>query len=112
MNTSLVYASPQVDPKTGAGLVRAGLPANSGLRPGQFAQLRIISEEHKDCLAVPVASVAKDATGATFVALVDGEKAVLKPVKVGLRDGDLVECQAKGWKRTRRSSPRALTASS
>ena len=75
VNTSLVYVSPQVDAKTGAGLVRAALPPKSGLRPGQFAKLRIVSEEHKDCLAVPVASVAKDATGATFVALVDGEKA-------------------------------------
>ena len=72
------------------------LPANSGLRPGQFARLRIISEEHKDCLAVPVTSVAKDADGATFIALVDGDKAVLKPVKVGLRDGDLVEVSGDG----------------
>ena len=96
VNTSLVYASPQVDAKTGAGLVRALLPPNSGLRPGQFAKLRIVAEEHKDCLAVPVASVAKDATGGSFVALVEGEKAILKPVKVGLRDGDLVEVSGEG----------------
>ncbi|MFO1500099.1 MAG: efflux RND transporter periplasmic adaptor subunit [Verrucomicrobiota bacterium] len=96
VSTSLIYASPQVDAKTGSGLVRALLPANSGLRPGQFAKLRIIAEEHKDCVAVPVASVAKDASGASFVALVDGEKAVLKPVKVGLRDGDLVEVSGEG----------------
>jgi membrane fusion protein (multidrug efflux system) len=96
VNTSLIYASPHVDPKTGAGLVRAILPANSGLRPGQFAKLRIIVEEHKDCLVVPVVSVAKDATGVTSVALVDEEKAVLKPVKVGLRDGDFVEVSGDG----------------
>jgi membrane fusion protein (multidrug efflux system) len=94
--TSLIYASSQVDIKTGAGLVRVGLPINSGLRPGQFVKVRIISQEHKDCLAVPVASVAKDVSGATFVALVDGEKAVLKPVKVGLREGDLVEVEGEG----------------
>jgi membrane fusion protein (multidrug efflux system) len=96
LSTSLIYASPQVDAKTGAGLVRALLPASSGLRPGQFAKLRIIAEEHKDCLAVPVTSVAKDTSGGTFVALVDGDKAVLKPVKVGLRDGDLVEISGEG----------------
>lgn len=96
VSTSLIYSSPQVDAKTGSGLVRAALPANSGLRPGQFVKLRIISEEHKDCLAVPVASIAKDATGATFLALVEGEKAVLKPVKAGVRDGDLVEVDGDG----------------
>jgi len=96
VSTSLIYASPQVDPKTGSGLVRAGVPANSGLRPGQFVKVRIVSEEHKDCLAVPIASVAKDTTGATFIALVEGEKAVLKPVKVGLRDGEMVEVEGDG----------------
>jgi len=94
--TSLIYVSSHVDLKTGAGLVRVGLPTNSGLRPGQFTKIRIISQEHKDCLAVPVASVAKDAAGGTFVALVEGEKAVLKPVKVGVREGDLVEVEGDG----------------
>lgn len=96
VKTSLSYASPQVDPKAGSGLVRAGLPANSGLRPGQFVKIRIITEEHKDCLTVPISSVAKDATGGTFIALVEGEKAVLKPVKAGLQDGDLVEVEGEG----------------
>ena len=96
VNASLSYVSPQVDVKTGSALVRAGLPANSGLHPGQFVKMRIVSEEHKNCLAVPVASVAKDNTGATFIALVQGEKANLKPVKVGVRDGDLVEVEGDG----------------
>jgi membrane fusion protein (multidrug efflux system) len=96
VNISVVYASPQVDPKTGAGLIRASLPANCGLRPGQFAKLRIVADEHKDCLAVPLSSVAKDANGGTFVAVVDGDKATLKPVTVGLRDGDWVEVTGEG----------------
>jgi membrane fusion protein (multidrug efflux system) len=66
------------------------------LRPGQFVKVRIISEEHKDCLAVPVESVAKDSAGGTFVALVEGDKAVLKPVKVGVREGDLIEVDGDG----------------
>jgi RND family efflux transporter MFP subunit len=96
LGSFLIYASPHVDVKTGAGLVRLGLSNNSGMRPGQLVKIRITSQEHKDCLAVPLASVAKDASGATFVALVDGEKAVLKPVKVGLREGDLVEVEGDG----------------
>jgi RND family efflux transporter MFP subunit len=93
---SLSYVSPQVDAKTGTALVRAALPAQSGLRPGQFVTLRIVSEEHKDRLAVPVESVVKDAEGKTVIALVQGDKAVQKPVKAGLRDGGWVEIEADG----------------
>jgi membrane fusion protein, multidrug efflux system len=93
VNTTLAYASPQVDAKTGSGPVRAGIRADSKLRPGQFVKIRIISEEHKDRLTVPVVSVAKDPAGGTYIALVDGEKAVRKRVKAGLRDGDQVEVE-------------------
>jgi membrane fusion protein (multidrug efflux system) len=93
---SLSYISQQVDAKTGTALVRAALPANSGLHPGQFVTLRIVSEEHKDCLAVPVESMVKDAEGVTVIALVQNDKAVQKPVKTGLRDGGLVEVEADG----------------
>jgi membrane fusion protein (multidrug efflux system) len=90
------YISSEVDPKTGTALVRAGVPANSGLRPGQFVTLRIVSEEHKDRLAVPVESVVKDAEGGTVIALVQGDKAAQKAVKAGLREGGLIEVEADG----------------
>jgi len=96
VNTSLNFTSPQVDSKTGSGMARAGLPVNCGLRLGQFVTVRVKTEERRDCLAVPLTSVAKDSSGATFIALVDGEKAILKPVKTGLRDGDLVEVEGEG----------------
>jgi membrane fusion protein (multidrug efflux system) len=96
LNVSLTFTSPQVDPKTGSGLARAALPVNCGLRLGQFVTVRVMTEERKDCLAVPVTSVAKDTSGATFIALVDGEKAILKPVKAGLRDGELMEVEGEG----------------
>lgn len=96
VNTSLVFTSAHVDAKTGSGLARAGLPAHCGLPLGQFVKVRVVSRERKDCLAVPVASVARDTTGATFIALVEDEKAVLKPVQVGVRDGDLVEVEGEG----------------
>jgi len=96
VTTTLAFASPQVDAKTGSGVARASLPPNCGLRLGQFVKARVVSEERKDCLAAPAASVAKDPTGATFIALVEGEKATLKPVKAGLRDGDLVEIEGEG----------------
>lgn len=97
-NASLVYISPQVDAKIGTALLRATLPARSGLRPGQFVTLRIVSEEHKDRLVVPAGSVVKNEEGGTVIAVVQGDKAALKPVKAGLRDGDLIEVEGDGLK--------------
>ena len=88
------FVSSQADLKSGTVLVRVELPASCGLRPGQFLKVRIVSDEHKDCLAVPLASVAKDAAGAVKIALVADGKATLKAVKTGLRDGDWVEIDA------------------
>jgi membrane fusion protein (multidrug efflux system) len=85
-----------VDPRTGAGVVRAHLAPQSGLKLGQFVRVRVMTGEHPGCLIVPATAVAKDPTGAAFVALVEDEKAILKPVKVGVRDGDLVEVEGEG----------------
>jgi multidrug efflux pump subunit AcrA (membrane-fusion protein) len=91
------YISPQLDPKVGTSEIRLTLPAGSDLRLGQQVVLRIVSAEHKDCLAVPEAAVVKDAeTGKTVIALVQGEQAMQQVVKAGLRDGGLVEISATG----------------
>jgi len=93
---SVTYISPEVDMQRGTAGVRVGLSPGSGLRPGQFVTVRIVSAEHRDCLAVPVESVVKDEAGATVVAVVQNDTAVQKPVKTGLRDGELVEVAADG----------------
>ena len=94
---SVSFVSPSVDPKTGAALVRVALPKDSGLRPGQFVRLRIVSEERPGRLAVPRDSLVKGDDGqAIFV--VTGDKAVQKAVKTGVRDGNLVEVEADGLK--------------
>jgi membrane fusion protein (multidrug efflux system) len=95
-STSLSFAGAQLDPKTGASVARAGIAPSSGLRPGQFVRTRVVIEERKDRLVVPLASVAKDSTGAPFIAVVEGEKAVLKPVRVGLRDEAGIEVEGEG----------------
>ncbi|HVY64242.1 MAG TPA: efflux RND transporter periplasmic adaptor subunit [Gammaproteobacteria bacterium] len=90
------FISPEVDPRTGTAQVRVKLPGGSGLRPGQFVTARIVSEEHTDRLAVPVASVVKNEQGASVIAVVQGDTATQKPVKTGLRDRELIEIEADG----------------
>ncbi len=93
---SLFYVGRQIDPKTGSGLARARVPVGLGLSPGQFVKTRIVSEERANRLVVPLSSVARDPSGADYIALVEGDKAVLKPVHVGLRDGNQIEVEGEG----------------
>ncbi|MGD0614536.1 MAG: HlyD family efflux transporter periplasmic adaptor subunit, partial [Verrucomicrobiota bacterium] len=53
LTTTLSFVSPAVDTSNSTVLTRAPLPADSGLRPGQFVQLRIVTAERAQCLAAP-----------------------------------------------------------
>lgn len=72
------------------------LPPKSGLRPGQFVSARIVTEERADRLAVPVASVVKDADEGDTVAVIKDGKATRRAVMTGLRDKGLVEVSGEG----------------
>jgi RND family efflux transporter MFP subunit len=63
------------------------------LRPGMFIEARIELARHEDATVVPEAAIVgrEDSRG---VFLVDGKKAKFVPVKVGLREGSLVEILA------------------
>ena len=95
---SVSFISPSVDPKTGTVLVRVTVPPDAGLRPGQFARVRIVSEERANRLAVPIESVVTDVEGHSVIAVVEGDNALQRPVKAGLRDGGLVEVEGDGLK--------------
>jgi RND family efflux transporter MFP subunit len=90
------FVSPQVDPKTGTVLVRISLAPNAGLSLGRFVEVRIITEVHRDRLAVPVASVYTDHDGQSTLSVVQGDTAIQKVVQAGLRDQGLVEVQGDG----------------
>lgn len=96
----VVYVGSQVDDKTGTVPVRVSIPPSGGFHPGQFLSVRIISEQHKDCLAVPEKAVVADTVGGStgWIVLVQGDKAVRQPVTIGLREGGLVEVAADGLK--------------
>ncbi|HLY08443.1 MAG TPA: efflux RND transporter periplasmic adaptor subunit [Planctomycetota bacterium] len=80
-----------VDRKLDSATVRVALPAKSPLVPGQFVRIRIVVEEHPGHLVVPRESVVRTTEGKDVIVGFLGEKAVQKPVQVGIAEGDWVE---------------------
>jgi multidrug efflux pump subunit AcrA (membrane-fusion protein) len=68
------------------------------MRPGQYVKVRVIVDEHLDRLVVPKESVVTDPDGRDVIALVEGNKAAHKLVKVGFADAGLVEVEGEGVK--------------
>ncbi|MFA6563483.1 MAG: efflux RND transporter periplasmic adaptor subunit [Verrucomicrobiia bacterium] len=93
---TVLFVSPQVDAKTATTLVRVAVAADTGLRPGQFVHVRIVTEERAGKLAVPREAVYTDHDGQSTLSIVEGDVAKQKAVKTGLRDGDLVEVEGEG----------------
>ena len=98
-STAIPARTPSKDPATDTVVVRASLPRQSILRPGQFVSARIQYDEHRDRLAVPIDSVVTDANGkGAFIAIVAENTATKHPVKVGLKDNGLAEIDASDLK--------------
>ncbi|HXX93957.1 MAG TPA: efflux RND transporter periplasmic adaptor subunit [Planctomycetota bacterium] len=87
------FVSPELDRKTDTGLVRVSLPKKGAGPIGQVVRLRIVAEVHPNRLVVPRESVVTTPEGKTVVVGFLGEKAVQKEVKVGFKEGDLVEVE-------------------
>jgi len=94
---AIVYVGEQIDSKTDNAPVRVSIPRGAGLHPGEFLKIRIVVDERRDRLTVPVESIVTQA-GVSTIAIVVGDKATRRAVKVGLRDGDLVEVEGEGVK--------------
>lgn len=90
------YIGSQVDPNNDAVPVVIGLPADTSLRPGQFVRVRIIVAEYANQLAVPSESVVTTPEGQTVLAIVQGDEAILTPVRRGVREGDWVQVSGEG----------------
>lgn len=88
----------EADRKTGSIPISIDLPAGSKVKSGETIHVRMTAEEHKDCLAVPKDSIVADENGDLFIALLEGDQATHKTVRVGLREGSLVELIADGLK--------------
>ena len=93
--TTVGYIAAQVDSATDTVLVRGRTAAGAAVRPGQFVNVRIVTEERRDRLVVPVDSIVQ-VDGGHEVAVVDGDTAVKTRVTLGLREGGVVEVQGDG----------------
>jgi membrane fusion protein, multidrug efflux system len=94
----ILFVSPQVNKDNDTVLVRALLPEENGLRPGQFVSLRIVTDVHTNCLVAPGESVVTDESGKSVIALVKDGEAMQMPVQTGLRENGLIEVAAPGLK--------------
>ncbi len=92
------YVGPTVDASDGTVLVRADLPPDCGLRPGQFVPILITTGVQADCLAAPEESLVTDIDGKNALALVNGDQAVLTPVEAGYRENGWVQVSGPGLK--------------
>lgn len=98
VDTTLSFIGTAVDMNNGAVSAWAALPPDSGLRPGQFVQLKIVTATHTDCLAAPEESVVTDESGHSVISLVHGDEATQTPVQTGFRENGWVEIAGNGLK--------------
>ena len=99
VTATLSFISPAVDTNNGTVLAWAALPAGSGLRPGQFVPLRIVTAVHTNCLAAPERKRRdRHPASHSVIALVNGDEAAQTPVQTGLRENGWVEVKGAGLK--------------
>jgi multidrug efflux system membrane fusion protein len=82
----------QIDPTTGTIKLRAIFPnEDEALFPNQFVNVRLLLDTHKDVTTMSTAGIQRGVPG-TFVYLVNADNTVsVRPVKLGITDGDRVE---------------------
>ena len=82
----------QIDPTTGTIKLRAIFPNEQrALYPNQFVNIRLLLDTHKDVTTMSTAGIQRGAPG-TFVYLVNSDSTVsVRPIKIGVTDGDRVE---------------------
>jgi membrane fusion protein, multidrug efflux system len=82
----------QIDPTTGTIKLRAEFPNEAKtLYPNQFVNVRLLLDTHKDVTTMSAAGIQRGIPG-TFVYLVNADSTVsVRPVKLGVTEGDRVE---------------------
>jgi membrane fusion protein (multidrug efflux system) len=87
----VTLVSPVVDPATGTVKVTAEIRRRpDGVRPGDFAQVRIVTERREGATVVPSRAIVED-QGQKVVYVVADSTAARRPVEAGLVEGDVTE---------------------
>jgi RND family efflux transporter MFP subunit len=60
------------------------------LKAGMFAKVKLITSQHKDTLIIPAKAVIREG-GEDFVFVVEGSKAKMHSIKIGLKEEEQVE---------------------
>ncbi len=82
----------QIDPTTGTIKLRGQFPNdNKTLYPNQFVNIRLLLDTHKDVVTMSTSGIQRGVPG-TFVYLIKDDSTVtVRPVKLGVTDGNRVE---------------------
>ena len=93
---SVVLVGHDIDPANDTYRVLVSVPVGSGLAPGSFTDIRIVADEHRNVLVVPIASLVTSAGEGSWLMVIRGDSAIKAPVTAGLRDRGLVEVAGDG----------------
>ncbi len=96
VNTTLSFVSSTIDSSNDTVMIRADLPADSGLRSGQFISLRVVTGVHTNCLTAPGESVVTDINGQSTISRIHGDEATQVSVKTGFSETGRVEVSGTG----------------
>jgi membrane fusion protein, multidrug efflux system len=85
----------QIDPTTGTIKLRAQFPNEARtLYPNQFVNVRLLLDTHTDVTTISTAGIQRGVPG-TFVYLINADNTVtVRPVQLGVTDGDRVEVRS------------------
>jgi len=96
--TSVSFVSPAIASSDNTILILAMVPPNTGLRPGAFVPIKIVTDARENCLVAPAESVVMGEDGKSFIVLAKGAEAAQVEVKTGLRENGWVEIEGSDLK--------------
>jgi membrane fusion protein (multidrug efflux system) len=83
------FVDVKTDPSTGSAHLRAEVANSEGrLQPGQFVRAELIGAERPDALTIPQRCVVQTPNGAIVFLVGEGDKAEIRPLKLGPWAGD------------------------
>jgi multidrug efflux pump subunit AcrA (membrane-fusion protein) len=91
--TSVSFVSPAIATADNTISILAMVPPNSGLRPGAFVPIKIVTDTRANCLVAPAESVVTGEDGKSFIVVAKGAEAAQVEVKAGLRENGWVEIE-------------------